>query len=94
MVLQQLLGLPTPDYAHLPVAVDSRGDKLSKQTGAPPLDERNPGPMLSAALRFLGQLPPPELAREPAPVIIAWAVAHWDLAAVAPDSAENFRMID
>lgn len=94
MVLQRLLGLPTPDYAHLPVVVDARGDKLSKQTGAPPLDEQNPGPTLWAALRFLGQQPPPELAREPAPAIIAWAVAHWDLAAVAPDPAENFRMID
>ena len=77
IVLQRLLGLPTPDYAHLPVAVDARGDKLSKQTGAPPLDERNPGPILWAALRFLGQQPPPELAWEPPPVILAWALTHW-----------------
>lgn len=82
--LQRLLELPTPDYAHLPVVVDARGDKLSKQTGAPPLDERHPGPALTAALRFLGQQPPPELAGEPAPTIIAWAVAHWNLATVAP----------
>ncbi len=82
IVLQRLLGLPTPDYAHLPVAVDRRGDKLSKQTGAPPLDEHNPGPVLWVALRFLGQQPPPELARESVATIIAWAIAHWDLAAV------------
>ena len=30
--LQRLLGLPTPRYAHLPVAVNERGEKLSKQT--------------------------------------------------------------
>ena len=94
IVLQRLLGLPTPDYAHLPVAVDARGDKLSKQTGAPPLDERNPGPVLWAALRFLGQQPPPELVGEAAPAIIAWAVAHWDLAAVVPNLAANAGMID
>lgn len=80
--LQRLLGLSTPDYAHLPVVVDARGDKLSKQTGARPLDERWAGPTLTAALRFLGQRPPPELAGEPVAAIIAWAVAHWDLALV------------
>lgn len=77
--LQRLLKLSTPDYAHLPVAVDSRGDKLSKQTGAPPLDERNPGPALWEALRFLGQQPPPNLARESPPVILDWALEHWRL---------------
>ncbi len=94
MVLQRLLGLSTPEYAHLPVAVDAHGDKLSKQTGALPLDERNPGPVLWAALRFLGQQPPSELAGEAAPAIIAWAVAHWDLTAVVPDLVANVGMID
>ena len=93
IVLQRLLGLPTPDYAHLPVVVDARGDKLSKQTGAPPLDERHPGPTLWAALRFLGQQPPPELAGETVPTLIAWAAAHWNLAAI-PTSATITGMID
>lgn len=93
IVLQQLLGLPAPDYAHLPVAVDARGDKLSKQTGAPPLDERHPGPVLWAALRFLEQQPPAELAGEPVATLIAWAVAHWNLA-VVPASAAITGMID
>ena len=79
IVLQRLLGLPTPEYAHLPVAVDARGDKLSKQTGAPPLDERNPGPPLWAALHFLGQQPPLDLAWEPPAVILDWALTHWRL---------------
>jgi glutamyl-Q tRNA(Asp) synthetase len=79
MYLQRLLGLPAPEYAHLPVAVDARGDKLSKQAGAPPLDERNPGPALWAALRFLGQAPPPALAGAPAAEIVSWALAHWRL---------------
>ncbi|MBK8537067.1 MAG: tRNA glutamyl-Q(34) synthetase GluQRS [Candidatus Competibacteraceae bacterium] len=77
--LQRLLKLPTPDYAHLPVAVNSGGDKLSKQTGAPPLDERNLGSALWAALDFLGQQPPSDLVREPPTIILDWALAHWRL---------------
>ncbi len=61
--LQGLLGLPTPAYAHLPVAVDAAGEKLSKQTRAAPVDARNPMPALFAAARFLGQNPPDELRR-------------------------------
>ena len=36
--LQQLLGLEPPSYAHVAILVDQAGNKLSKQTGAPPLD--------------------------------------------------------
>lgn len=36
--LQRCLGLPTPRYLHLPIVTNARGEKLSKQTGAPPLD--------------------------------------------------------
>jgi glutamyl-Q tRNA(Asp) synthetase len=51
--LQRLLGLPTPRYLHVPAVVNAAGEKLSKQTNAPPIagspDE------LRAALAFLGQ---------------------------------------
>jgi glutamyl-Q tRNA(Asp) synthetase len=96
MYLQRLLGLPTPQYAHLPVAVDARGDKLSKQTGAPPLDERNPGPALWAALRFLEQQPPPALAVAPAIEIVSWALAHWRLERVPaiPARRWDIRLIE
>lgn len=58
IVLQQALGLPTPGYLHLPVVLDARGDKLSKQTLAQPIDPRAPLPALTAAWAFLGQQPP------------------------------------
>lgn len=77
--LQRLLGLPTPHYTHLPVALDTRGEKLSKQTHAPPLDEHHPSPALVAVLRFLGQRPPLELEREPPALVLDWALAHWRL---------------
>lgn len=57
IVLQQALGLPTPSYLHLPVVLDARGDKLSKQTLAQPIDPRAPLPALIAAWAFLGQQP-------------------------------------
>lgn len=79
LYLQRLLGLPTPRYGHLPVAVDERGDKLSKQTHAPPLDERNPGLALWDALCFLGQQPPADLLPAPPAEILNWALAHWRL---------------
>ena len=53
--LQQLLGFATPRYAHLPVAVNVVGEKLSKQTLAAPIDSAHPVPVLNAALVFLGQ---------------------------------------
>ena len=82
LYVQRLLGVAAPEYAHLPIVVDRHGDKLSKQTGAKPLDENDPGPALWNALRFLGQSPLLELADAPAAEIIAWALAHWRLANV------------
>ena len=38
MLLQRALGLPTPMYAHLPVATDANGIKLSKSAGAAAID--------------------------------------------------------
>jgi len=40
--LQHLLGLPTPSYLHVPVVVNAVGEKLSKQSGAEPLDTAAP----------------------------------------------------
>ncbi len=56
--LQRLLDLATPGYAHLPVAVNAAGEKLSKQTAAGAVDTKNPLPVLLRALAFLGQAPP------------------------------------
>jgi len=58
--LQQLLGLNTPSYAHIPVAADAGGNKLSKQTGATALDALHPQEELYRTLQFLGQQPPTE----------------------------------
>lgn len=51
--LQRLLGVPTPQYLHVPVVTNEFGEKLSKQTGAHALDPLRPLEELIAAARFL-----------------------------------------
>ncbi len=76
--LQRLLGLPTPRYLHLPAAVNAAGEKLSKQTLAPPVDAHDPVPVLVQVMEFLGQAPPAQLRRATLTEFWAWALAHWD----------------
>ena len=58
ILLQRHLGLPTPDYCHLPLALDESGRKLGKQDRSRPVDADDPLPALRAALAFLGQRVP------------------------------------
>lgn len=55
ILLQRLLDLPTPAYAHLPLAVTQSGEKLSKSWAAAPVDTSDPERTLARALEFLGQ---------------------------------------
>ena len=54
IVLQRALHLPTPQYLHTPLVLDARGEKLSKQTGAPALDTAEPLAALNEAAQRLG----------------------------------------
>lgn len=78
--LQRLLGIPTPQYAHLPVAVDASGAKLSKQTKAAPVSAHDPVTALVAAARFLGMEPPS--CRLAIAEFWAWAMENWSLGKV------------
>lgn len=53
-VLARALGLKQPRTLHVPLVLDNRGLKLSKQNHAPALDERQPIDTLNAAWRRLG----------------------------------------
>ena len=55
--LQRLLGYPTPRYLHVPVVTDAQGEKLSKQTGALPLDRDHAIAELNRAMLHLGLAP-------------------------------------
>lgn len=78
--LQQCLGVPTPHYAHLPLAVNAAGEKLSKQTLADPLNDNDPVPALWQALDFLGQHPPLDLCGRSLSELWQWALHNWSLA--------------
>jgi glutamyl-Q tRNA(Asp) synthetase len=67
--LQRLLGHAKPRYLHVPMAVNAAGEKLSKQSGAKPIDRSPKEVLLHQALRFLGQAPTDSLAH---------AVRSWD----------------
>lgn len=80
--LQHCLGFAAPRYAHLPVASNAAGEKLSKQTLAPALDVAKAAETLVGALRFLGQAAPAGLSRASVQEVWAWARENWQFAAI------------
>jgi len=85
--LQRQLGVPTPSYLHHPVAILPTGEKLSKQTGAQPLDDADPLPALVRAWDFLAQPQPPAA---PASVTEFW---QWARSAWAPTALPPVLML-
>lgn len=76
--LQRRFGLAQPNYLHLPAAVNAAGEKLSKQTRAAPVALARPQAVLTAALGFLGQLPPADLPDSGLEDLWRWAIMHWN----------------
>ncbi|MFT3930386.1 MAG: tRNA glutamyl-Q(34) synthetase GluQRS [Spongiibacteraceae bacterium] len=89
--LQRCLNLLTPQYAHIPVIVNSQQQKLSKQTLARALDPANAIENLLAALECLHQPLPPQTLQQSRSDILDWAVRHWNIALIArqPDIGIN-----
>jgi len=75
IVLQRLLGVPTPRYLHVPVATNAAGEKLSKQTRAADASEGD----LARALEFLGVNPAHGAS---AGERLAQAAKNWDAARI------------
>ncbi|PWV65935.1 tRNA glutamyl-Q(34) synthetase GluQRS [Plasticicumulans acidivorans] len=80
--LQRLLGYPAPSYAHVPLAVDAKGDKLSKLTHARAIDCTRAHLALWDALEFLGQQPPDPLRGADVSSVLDWARQHWAMSQV------------
>jgi glutamyl-Q tRNA(Asp) synthetase len=80
LALMRLLQQPPPAYGHLPVLLDPKGRKLSKQNHAPPLENRRAAANLLACLSLAGFAPDAGLARALPAEILAWGLAHWGAA--------------
>lgn len=75
LLLQRLLGLPTPAYLHLPLAVNAAGEKLAKSSHAPTMTGDDPLAAIERALRFLAQ---PVPAARDAATLLRLAAQHVD----------------
>jgi len=92
--LQQLLNYSQPQYVHIPIATKN-GDKMSKQTKAPPVKSQNPLETGVQVLRFLGQRIPDQWHWASIEELWQWAMTHWDVSAVpavlALEHSENIK---
>ena len=80
MYLQQLLGLPTPTYAHIPLVVGPTGDRLAKRDGAVTareLQQRGVSAVVirDALARSIGCEPVGDDADDP----VAWWASQWSM---------------
>lgn len=73
--LQKALGIDTPEYMHLPLAISADGKKMSKREQSDPIKHKDPAFAISQTLDFLGQSPPQDLSLDE---LWAWALQHWD----------------
>ncbi|WP_372860998.1 tRNA glutamyl-Q(34) synthetase GluQRS [Spongiibacter sp.] len=78
--LQDSLGYPRPNYLHLPLLTDSSGDKLSKRSYAPALDDSCAEDNIRRVLRYLNQATPPTTSDLDS--LLRWAAAHWQVSAI------------
>lgn len=79
--IQNLLDYTPTKFLHLPIAVDQKGQKLSKTNGALAIDQDQltPSILIFKALDFLGQLPPKELQQENVSSCIQWGIENWNI---------------
>ncbi|MDA8152651.1 MAG: tRNA glutamyl-Q(34) synthetase GluQRS [Acidithiobacillus sp.] len=73
--LQSALGLPHPQYGHLPLLCNADGSKLSKSTDSPAW-AGDPSQAWEETLRLLGWVTPPDLHAADAPVWRDWALTQ------------------
>ena len=75
--LYDCLDQTPPHYAHLPLAVNAAGEKLSKQTRAAPVKADDPVAPLTAAMRFLNL--DPGKGKRSLKELWNWAIMHWSV---------------
>lgn len=78
--LQSSLGFMQTSYAHLPLLVNQSGQKWSKQTLAPALDDSQAELLLRQVSAYLNLPPAPQIDRPRD--LLDWAVLHWQISRV------------
>ncbi len=90
--IMRLLKLRIPTYTHLPLLRFNDGQKLSKQSHAPSIDDTQPCANLKFILDLLRQAPSPANAQSAANILAA-ATTDWQLKTI-PDILQPFPHID
>jgi len=80
--IYRALGAVPPRWLHIPVIRNSQGQKLSKQTHAPAINDATPALNLVRALHALGQQPPEALVQQSPARVLEWAQQHWHRQAI------------
>jgi glutamyl-Q tRNA(Asp) synthetase len=83
ILLQQAFAYPRPAYAHIPLAVDAFGNKLSKSAQSLPIHVDLASSLLWKALQTLSQSPPEELHNASLRLLWDWAFDHWSASPLA-----------
>jgi glutamyl-Q tRNA(Asp) synthetase len=79
ILVQQLLGLPTPQYAHVPVLTEADDTKLAKSRRSVRLSAEKPLSQLLWVFSLLGMAPPQGLATASLAQAWSWAIGQWQV---------------
>jgi glutamyl-Q tRNA(Asp) synthetase len=92
--LQQLLSYPTPYYAHVPLVLDSRGNKLSKSELSVPVNASSPIPAMQFAWEHLGQAPEVMRRINKVSQFHLHAIEHFQLSRIRRDATQFAKIQD
>jgi glutamyl-Q tRNA(Asp) synthetase len=79
LYLQRLFNFHQPRYLHIPIAIDTQGNKLSKRNRAKALICQYAFDNIYQVLVFLGQNPPPKHNFSQLDDLWQWAIMHWNI---------------
>jgi len=90
--LQRLLGLPQPQYCHLPLVCGPGGEKLSKRDNLISHSlggcKGREGALLRNVLVFLGQVPPQAMLGASCRELLQWGAVHFDASRIPLQGGE------
>ncbi len=91
IALQNALDFNMQQYAHLPLLTNHLGQKWSKQTLAPALDEKDKERLLRQVFQYL-YLPEPPDNSMTVENLLSWAVAKWSMGRLPKEDIDTEKM--